>query len=79
MEPSRHTYELHSGEWQEVGAQRPMRRVSLLADLGAFLGTAWTIACIAAIGAFVTGIALVLAPVALLGVWILKAIPVKPQ
>jgi hypothetical protein len=79
MEPSRHTYELHGGEWKEVGAQPPKRRGSLLRGVGAILGMACAIACIAAIGILATGIALVLWPVALLAAWVLKAIPVQPM
>ena len=78
MELSRNTYELQHGEWQEVGT-RPARRLSsLLRGLGALLGTACVVACIAAIGILAIGVALLLSPVAVLAVWFLKAIPAQP-
>jgi hypothetical protein len=79
MEPSRHTYEMHGDEWQEVGPQPATRRRSLLRGVGAFLVTAFLMAGIAAIGVVAACIALVLSPVALLAVWFLKALPVQPM
>jgi len=76
MDLSRNTYELQDGEWREVGTQ-PAKRVTLLRGLGALLGTACVVACIAAIGILAIGVALLLTPVALLTVWILKAIPAQ--
>jgi len=77
MELSRNTYELRDGEWQEVGAQPARGRGTLLRGLGALLGTACVIGCIAAIGIFAIGVSLLLLPVALLATWILKATPAQ--
>jgi hypothetical protein len=77
MELSRPIYELRDGEWQDVGARPAKRRGTLLRGLGALLGTACVVACIAAIGILATGAALLLSPVALLAVWLLKAIPAQ--
>ena len=77
-----HTYEMRSGEWQEVGPQSkaPMGSVlrgSVLRALGALAATVCAVLAIALIGVVATAAVLVLAPAALLAVWGPCAFPVR--